>query len=91
MSLFLNRGHTQFKNGRRYPFWEVRETFWNAKLRSPRQRYIGYVGKEPVLTESKARLICEKKGVTMEQLRKVNRLTIIPDPEPEEAKESHAA
>lgn len=82
MSLHLNRGKTQFKDGTAYPFWEVRETFWDKEIKSNRQRYIGYVGKEPVITKSKALKICEKKDLTLEQLENVNGLTIIPDPEP---------
>lgn len=90
MSLFISYGRKQPKKGNRVYFWEIKETFWDKQIKKTRQRFIGYLGKEPTLTESKAQKICEKRGITMEQLRKVNRLIIIPDPEPEETKERHA-
>lgn len=78
----LVRGTTKLSSGKRYPFWQLKEAIWDKQFKGTLHRYVAYVGKDPVLTESKAKIICKKKGLTMEQLYNVNKLTIIPDPVP---------
>jgi len=74
MSLFLA------KNQKGY--YVLREQFWERGKDGPgamRQRYVAYVGKEPVLTLEKARRICREKGLKLEDLKRVRGLTIVDD------------
>lgn len=79
MTLFLTRSRRQTKDGKRYPFWVLRENSWDSNTKSVRQQYVAYVGIRPELTLSKARRICEEKGLSLEDLRAVKGLTIIED------------
>jgi hypothetical protein len=77
MSLYLA------KNQKGY--YILRENVWvpgeDDRPGAVRQRYIGYVGKEPKLTRSKALKICAEKGIDLEALQAVRGLTIVDDPE----------
>lgn len=74
MSLFITRnqqGH-----------YVIKENFWVKGKDGPgatRQRYIGYVGKEPKLPLEKAIKICEKRGLRLEDLKRIRGLTIVED------------
>lgn len=78
-SLFLVQTRKQLKDGRKYPFWELRESRYEPKIGAMKPRYIAYIGISKTITESKARSICEAKGLTLEQLRAVKGLMIVPD------------
>ena len=86
ISLSLSKAAKTTKDGRRYPFWVIRASKYCKEIRATRTRYFAYVGTEPILSESKAKEICEKKGITMENLRNTNRLEIVPDDQVEERK-----
>ena len=90
MSVYLTTGTKKPKVGKPYKFWIIRETYYDREISGTKHRYLGYVGKEPVITESKAREICEKRGLTLDQLQNVNKLTIVPDPEPEKTQQEEA-
>lgn len=79
MSLYLTKATKQTKDGKRYSFLILKENRYDPASQSVGQRYIGYVGQEPTLTESKARSICAAKNLTLDQLRSVRGLEILPD------------
>lgn len=64
-------------------YYELRANVWRRG--AVRQFYAGYLGRKPVITETRARelaaKITEKLGrrVTVEDLRKVKRLRIVAD------------
>jgi len=80
--LILAKTRRQTKAGKQYPFYVLRENAWDTTVQATRQRYIAYVGVRPILTESKAGSICEAKGLTLDQLRAVKGLSIVPDEQP---------
>lgn len=41
-----------------------------------RQVYVAYIGKEPVISQDKAKAICDEHGCSLDELRRVNGLTI---------------
>jgi len=88
ISLSLSKAAKTTKSGRTYPFWVIRASKYDKEIRATRTKYFAYVGTEPILSESKAKEICEKKGITMENLRRTNRLQIVPDDELEERKQA---
>ena len=79
----------QRKGRRVYTYWVLKEGIWDAENRRISHRYICSLGKSRVLTESEARKIAEKasqklgKTITVADLRRVKRLRIVPDKEPE--------
>ena len=79
MALFLARG-TKKPKGKTNPthkFYALRENRWDRKSKRSRQRHVAYIGTKPEITQEKAERICEEKGITMDQLQKVNRLRIV--------------
>lgn len=79
MALFLTRGSKKPKGKTKatHTFYVLRENRWDHKAKSSRQRHVAYIGTKPEITAEKAERICEEKGITMDQLQRVNRLTII--------------
>ncbi len=74
--MFLAQSFRRRKDGSRYSYWLLRETYWDPKEKRQRHRYLGYVGPKPVLTLERARELARKLGVTLEELRRVRRLRI---------------
>lgn len=80
MGLFLTRGSKKpkGKDDATHFFYVLRENRWNSDTKSRQQRHIAYIGVHPEITQEKAERICREKGITMDELRKVNRLQIHP-------------
>jgi len=82
--MFLAKS-VQRKGKRVYRYWVLKETLWDAKERRISQRYLISLGPKRTITETQAREIAEKlsqklgRPVTLEDLRKVKRLRIVPD------------
>lgn len=79
MALFLTRGSKKpkGKSTATHSFYVLRQHHRDRKTRTRRQRHIAYIGIKPEITREKAERICEEKGITMDQLQKVNRLRIV--------------
>jgi len=86
-SMYLAETFDWKKDGTKRVYYVLRESRWDPKGKRPKHRYLAYVGTQRTITESRAkelaRKISEKLGrpVTVEDLRKVRRLKIMPDPE----------
>lgn len=79
MSVFITRSRKQPASGPSYEFLELRENYYDKTVKGVRQRYIGYLGRRAVLTASQAKRICRRRGLRMEQLRRVKGLKLVPD------------
>lgn len=85
IAMFLVRQRQKTKTGRVAYYWTLRATIWDKDEKRSKQVYLAYVGPTRTITESKAREIACKvsgklgKPVTIENLRKVKRLRIVPD------------
>jgi len=79
MSVFIARSRKQPASGPSYEFLELRETYYDKRIKGVRQRYIGYLGRRAELPISKAERICRRRGLCMEQLRRVKGLKLVPD------------
>jgi hypothetical protein len=79
MSIFVTKGHRRKPDGSRYEYYVLRESVWDRKAKAVKQRYLAYVGVTPRLTQSKARAIAKKLGLSLDELRAVRRLKIVPD------------
>lgn len=87
--MFLTKQRKKKPNGGYWYSWVLRESYWDKAEKRLKQRYVAYVGTKRTITESQARelarKISEKLGreVTVEDLRRVKRLRVVPDEEPE--------
>ncbi len=89
--MFLAKQRKKKPEGGYWTAWVLRDSYWDREEKRIKQRYIAYVGKKQTITESQAReLACKvavKLGITEEEawqkLRRVKRLRIVPDEEPE--------
>jgi len=79
MAFILVNQTSQPKVGNPSRFWILRENYWDKKIKAQKQRYVCYIGMEPILSESKAKEISEKKGVPLDELRKVTNLSVVSD------------
>lgn len=71
MSIFIAKG------GRGGKYYVLKETTWDKKTKAQRQHYLCYLGAKKVLPLAKAKAICKKLGITLDELRKVRGLKII--------------
>lgn len=69
-------------NGTRYPGWALKKSVWDKKEKRQKQEYVAYIGKSKTITYEKACDICANKGLTIDELRNVNRLKIEEPPKP---------
>ena len=84
MGLFITKQRQRI--GKRvYQYWVMKESVWDKEAQRTRQRYVVSIGPRRTITESRARelarKISEKLGreVTVEELRRVKKLRIVPD------------
>jgi len=76
MTIFLAKA-TKRTKGKTYTYWILKENRWDAQIKATKQRYIGFVGLEPILTEAQAREIAKAKDLALDQLRAVDGLKIV--------------
>jgi len=82
--LFLGKSGIKRKDGTYRWRYVLRESRWQTGAQgqgSVSQRYVGYVGPEPILSASKAEFLCQEKGISRSELESVNGLQILPDSE----------
>jgi len=83
--MFLAKSWRRLKGGRKQEWYALRATVWDREHKRPRQIHVAYVGITRVITEDKARELAEKasqklgRKVTLEELRRVRRLRIVPE------------
>lgn len=66
--------------GRRYESWVLKKAVWDKRRKRYRQVYLAYIGKSRRISVEKAREICRKLGITLDELCSVNRLTVVAGP-----------
>jgi len=76
-AMYLIQGRRKRPDGSYYTFWVLRETVWDKSQKRPVQKYLGYVGRYPVISEKKAKQIAKKIGCSIDDLRRVKGLKII--------------
>lgn len=64
------------KNGIKYESWVLKKSVWDKELKRSKQVYLAHLGKSKSLSLEKAEAICEKIGVTLDELKAVKRLRI---------------
>jgi hypothetical protein len=69
-------------NGKRYEAWVLKKGMWDKERKRHKQVYLAYIGKSRRISIQKARQICEKLGITLQELRKVKRLTLVEESQP---------
>jgi len=86
MAFILVNQTSHPKVGKHTRSWILREIYWDKTIKAQRQRYICYIGTDPVLSHTKAEQICEEKGLKYDDLVAVNGLEIVSDEEFERRK-----
>ncbi len=85
MSLFVAKRMVKRKDGSYRIYYELRANVWEKERGAVRQVYAGYLGSKPIITEAKAKHLAQQiskklgQKVTLEDLRRVKRLRIVPD------------
>ena len=79
MTLYVTKGRRKKPTGDYYIFYILRESFWDAKTKGQRQRYIAYLGLKPRISLTKAKQIAKKLGIPLDELKQINKLKIVPD------------
>lgn len=83
--MYLAKKKRKAADGETYPYWTLQEKYWDKGERRSKERYLAAVGHSPTITESEAhelaKRVSEKLGeaVTVDDLREVRRLEIVPD------------
>lgn len=80
------RKRVELKSGSKvYEFWALRITAYDKEIKAVRQVHLRGLGAKPLLSESQAAEIVQefgdKYGFSLEDLRNVRRLRVVPDEE----------
>lgn len=75
--MYLVRTSKPRADGKPWHYYILRDTIWDKRLKRQRHIYRAYIGHYPVISESKARTICRKLGITLDDLKRVRGLKII--------------
>lgn len=76
MGIYLARTFQRRADGSKRVYYILRLNYWDFDQKRQRARYLAYLGREPVLTEEKAKALAKKLGVTIDDLRLVRGLRI---------------
>jgi len=75
--MYLAKISVRRADGTKRFYYVLRRTTWSKKEKRPIQRYLCYIGPKPSLTLEKARALCKKLKISLEDLRKVKGLKIV--------------
>jgi len=76
--MFLAKTVRRTKSGDVRVYYVLRTSYWDKALKRQRHKYLAYIGTKPVLTLAQARQLARRLGCTVDELRRVKRLRIIP-------------
>lgn len=75
--MYIVKSYRKRADGSKWTYYYLRDTVWDKKLKRQKNIYLAYLGTKRVITQAKARAICKKLGITLEELKKVKRLKIV--------------
>ena len=81
MHLFVVKAGFDSERGNQYEYFHLREHYLDRQTKKMAVRFVAYLGRDKTVSRSKARSICEAKGLTMAELRSIEGLRIAPDGE----------
>ena len=75
--MYLAKISVRRADGSKRFYFVLRHTEWSKTEKRPIQRYLGYIGPKPQIPLEKARALCKKLKISLEDLRKIRGLKII--------------
>jgi hypothetical protein len=77
--MYIAKTFVRRADGTKRYYFVLRHTIWDKSQKRPVQKYIAYLGVQPIITFWRAQEIAEENGLTIDDLRRVRGLTIVSD------------
>jgi hypothetical protein len=77
--MYIAKTFVRRADGSKRYYFVLRHTVWDKAQRRPVQKYIAYLGVQPIISLERAQEIAEENGLTIDDLRRVRGLTIVND------------
>jgi hypothetical protein len=77
--MYIAKTFVRRADGSKRYYFVLRHTIWDKTQKRPVQKYIAYLGVQPIITLERAQQIAQESGLTIDDLRRVRGLTIVSD------------
>jgi hypothetical protein len=77
--MYIAKTFVRRADGTKRYYFVLRHTIWDKAQKRPVQKYIAYLGVQPIITFWRAQEIAEESGLTIDDLRRIRGLTITDD------------
>jgi hypothetical protein len=77
--MYIAKTFVRRADGTKRYYFVLRHTVWDKVQKRPVQKYIAYLGVQPIISLERAQEIAQENGLTIDDLRRVRGLTIVSD------------
>jgi hypothetical protein len=77
--MYIAKTFVRRADGTKRYYFVLRDTIWDKSQKRPVQKYIAYLGVQPIISLERAQEIAQENGLTIDDLRRVRGLTIVND------------
>jgi hypothetical protein len=77
--MYIAKTFVRRADGTKRYYFVLRHTIWDKVQKRPVQKYVAYLGVQPIITFWRAQEIAQESGLTIDDLRRVRGLTIVND------------
>jgi hypothetical protein len=77
--MYIAKTFVRRADGTKRYYFVLRDTIWDKVQKRPVQKYIAYLGVQPIISLERAQEIAEENGLTIDDLKRVRGLTIVSD------------
>jgi hypothetical protein len=75
--MYIAKTFVRRADGTKRYYFVLRDTIWDKVQKRPVQKYIAYLGVQPIISLERAQEIAQENGLTIDDLRRVRGLTIV--------------
>jgi hypothetical protein len=77
--MYIAKTFVRRADGTKRYYFVLRHTVWDKVQKRPVQKYVAYLGVQPIITLARAQEIAQENGLTIDDLKRVRGLTIVHD------------
>lgn len=75
--MYITRIYKKRVDGTKGYYYVLYRSYWDYIQKRQKNKYLAYLGTKPEISEEKAKQIATKLGISLDELRKVKKLTIL--------------
>jgi hypothetical protein len=77
--MYIAKTFVRRADGSKRYYFVLRDTIWDKVQKRPVQKYVAYLGVQPIISLERAQEIAQENGLTIDDLKRVRGLTIVND------------